>query len=102
MGVVRFFTIANGYRTGLSRLPNWARALVGAFAVPGVVLLLLSIVAVVVSILALLLLTMPVYRLLAALTGRAKSPEPSDQPVFTTSADPVHGTRRRVDVRVVE
>ena len=52
-------------------LPNWARFLVGIAAIPGLVLLALSILAFGVSILALLLLTVPVYSALKKLTGRS-------------------------------
>lgn len=45
----------------LGGLPTWARAIVGIVALPGVILLVLSIVAVIVSLAALLIPTLPVY-----------------------------------------
>ena len=51
-------------------LPQWARTIVAIFATPGVILLGLSILAVLVSLLALLLLTLPVYSLLRLATAR--------------------------------
>jgi hypothetical protein len=56
-------------RGGLGQLPSWARSVVLFFALPGIALLLLSILCLFVSILALLLLTVPVYRALQAVLG---------------------------------
>ncbi len=61
----------NGLRGSFGGLPPWARTIVGIFAIPGLVLMVLSIALFVVSILALLLLTLPVYSLLGRLTGAA-------------------------------
>jgi hypothetical protein len=58
-------------RGGLGELPRWARFIVAVAAVPGLILLALSILAFVVSVLALLLLTVPVYSLLKRLTVAA-------------------------------
>ena len=86
----------------LTGLPPWARTIVGIVAIPGLVLLALSIVAVLVSILALLLLTVPVYRLLSAVTsGREVSPETSAASESYVSQGPSAG-RRHVDVKVIE
>jgi hypothetical protein len=63
-----------GFRGQLSGLPQWARVIVGIFAVPGVVLAALSLLGFLVSILALLLLTVPVYALLKRLTQPATIP----------------------------
>jgi hypothetical protein len=99
MGFVRIVSTANDYRREFTRLPNWGRLIIGLFAIPGIVLILLSILMFVVSIAALLLLTVPVYRLLAVLTARAPTPETSLGAGFMSPVDP---TRRRVDVRIVE
>jgi hypothetical protein len=93
------------------------------FAIPGLILLGLSILAVLVSILALLLLTVPVYRLLSAATGatpsagqysspqdpqsttRMEPPAPPDGDVFVSPADaspPPNRNRRHVDVKIIE
>jgi hypothetical protein len=53
----------------LGGMPFWARLLLLIAAAPGLTLIALSIAALCVSILALLLLTVPVYRLLKLLTG---------------------------------
>jgi hypothetical protein len=87
----------------LGALPPWARAVLGLAALPGLVLLVLSIAAVLVSILALLLLTLPVYRLLSAATSAGgaaavASPEMRQEPNF----DVAPGGRRHVDVKVIE
>jgi hypothetical protein len=52
-------------RGALGGLPVWARWIVFLCALPGIALLLLSIAAFFVSLFALLLLTVPVYRLLS-------------------------------------
>jgi hypothetical protein len=88
-------------RGRIDGLPQWARTVVFLAAVPGLVLAALSILAFLVSILALLLLTVPVYRLLQVLTGTDISPtpaaaEPGD--LFATSSGP----RKRVESTVVD
>jgi hypothetical protein len=54
---------------GLGTLPPPARAVVTLFALPGILLAILSLILFAVSMLALLVLTVPVYRLLARLTS---------------------------------
>ena len=58
-----------GFRGRMTQLPAWARLLITLAAVPGIVLIALSILAFLVSLLALLLLTVPLYRFLTALCG---------------------------------
>jgi hypothetical protein len=86
-------------------LPAWGRFIVGVFALPGIALAALSLLMFMVSILALLLLALPVYRLLQAVTGGRHSGAISstDTDVFdvTNITDPSPG-RKQVDVRVVE
>jgi hypothetical protein len=74
---IHYYGRFNDLRGNFGGLPSWARTIVGIFAVPGVILLGLSIFAVVVSLLALLLLTLPVYSLLRKLTWR---PAPLETP----------------------
>ena len=59
----RYFGQFQDLRGSLGGLPPWARTIVGIAAIPGLVLLGLSILAIIVSLLALLLLTLPVYSL---------------------------------------
>jgi hypothetical protein len=54
---------------GVADMPKWARLVLLIFMVPGIMLVVLSLFAVVVSILALLLFTVPVYQVLKAVTG---------------------------------
>jgi hypothetical protein len=81
-------------------------------AIPGLVLVALSILLLGVSILALLLLTVPAYRLLQALTG-SRTTAPHVNPVMTNPFAALFGVmpggdggpspgRRQVDVRVVD
>jgi len=58
-----------GFRGRMTQLPAWARLLLFIAAIPGSLLLALSILAFLVSLLALLLLTVPLYRFLTRLCG---------------------------------
>jgi len=90
-------------RGGFGSLPPWARSIVTIFALPGLILAGLSLVLLSVSILALFLLTVPVYGLLRRIAGTgvpAGSPAiPTVSSMFET--DPSPG-RKPVQVRVVE
>lgn len=89
-------------RGNFSTLPPWARLMVMLFALPGLVLVLLSILAFVGSLAVLFLLTVPVYRLMQGLTrlGRRRADEEMQfdiSEVVVTDAP-----RRQIDVRIVE
>ncbi len=93
------FQTARGSFTGL---PPWARAIVSLFAIPGIVLLVLSFLGFLVSILALLLLTVPVYRLLSVVTGGrqvGQTQPPATQTPLDSMFEP---GRRHVDVKIIE
>ena len=64
----------NTFRGRLTGLPKWARVIVGIFAIPGILLAGLSLLGFLVSILALLILTVPVYLFLKRLTEPASIP----------------------------
>ncbi len=104
---LRYYAQFQTARGGWAALPGWARNVVGLFAVPGLLLVALSILMLGVSIAALLLLTVPVYRLLQALTGTrpaARSADPAANP-FASLFTGVPGSspgRRQVDARVVD
>jgi len=68
--VVEYTNRFQGVRTNFGGLPSWARGVVFLAALPGLVLIALSILAVLVSLLALLLLAVPTCRAMQALTGR--------------------------------
>lgn len=63
----QYYTQAQGAKGRLLGLPFPARLLLVIVALPGLVLAGLSLVALLVSLLALLLMTVPVYRVLSAL-----------------------------------
>jgi hypothetical protein len=65
----QYYSRFQSARGSLGGLPPFARSIVMLFALPGIVLLLLSIVMGLVSIFVLLLLTLPVYRVLQAVVG---------------------------------
>ncbi len=92
-----------GARAGLTRLPGWARFVLLVAALPGLILMALSILVFGVSLLALLILTLPAYRLVSVLTGGSR--HESDEPRWgeTTVIDPAPSPgRRQVDVRIIE
>ena len=77
----RYYGQFQDLRGSFGGLPPWARTIVGIFAIPGIVLLGLSILAFIVSLLALLLLTLPVYSLLRSLTaGTGVAPDVAVNP----------------------
>jgi len=79
-------------------LPGWARFILFVLALPGIVALALSIAAVLCSLAALFLLTVPAYRLLRVLADRQPGgSSPLQQTVVMDSPG-----RRHVDVRIIE
>ena len=72
-------------------MPLWARGVLTIPMIPGIVLVGLSILLVVVSIVALLLITVPVYLLLKWITG-----------VKATSAGYVSRRAKRVEAKVTD
>ena len=101
---LRYYAQFQSARGGWAALPPWARNVVGLFAVPGLLCVALSILLLGVSIAALLLLTVPVYRLLQALTG-SRVAVPRVDPAVNPFASLFAGTqpgRRQVDARVVD
>ncbi len=106
---MRYYAGFQSARGGWTSLPRWARQVVGLCAIPGLVLVGLSILLLGVSIVALLLLTVPVYRLLQAVTGTRPTPAPRVDPVVNPFASLFGGMpggptpgRRQVDARVVD
>jgi len=110
--VFEYASRAQGVGGRLLAFPFWGRILIVLAALPGLILLGLSILAFSVSLLALLLLTAPVYRLVRALTpGPAVVPQ--EQPVAGEAGvqhDVVEGevvssgpaVRRPIEVKIVE
>ena len=109
--VIEYFGRAQQFRGTLIGLPAWARAILVVAALPGLIALSLSLLAVLVSLSALLLLTVPTYRLLWAVTGGRHSKDggvqaggafdPAQVVGFPDAANPLSG-RRHVDVKIVE
>lgn len=83
-------------RQNWGSLPSWARLILIIFALPGLLAAALSLLAMCVNILALLLLTSPVYHVLAWLTGVSGAPRM--QPVDEQEPR----VRRHVDVTIIE
>lgn len=104
-------------RGALGGMPGWARAVLLIAALPGILLLLLSVLALCVSLLALLLLTVPVYRLLGAVSGERPEPaetippegsvdfvEPAEpvEPSTEVPTEPQRQGRRQIEVKIIE
>ena len=88
----RYYSNYQSFRGRMGGLPTWARTILLIAALPGIAAIALSILAFVVSLLALLLLTAPVYSALKSLTSRSVT---SEMEVISPGA-------KRVDVRIVE
>src|SRR5438445_1299129 len=97
---LHYFGRVQSFRGRMRELPGWARGIIAILAIPGAVLLALSLIAVVVSIIALLVLTVPAYRMLSALLlGR---PVPLETEQASEEYVPVNPNRRHVDVKIIE
>src|SRR5687767_11857681 len=104
--VFNYYSRFQGFRGQVGGLPSWARLVLSIFALPGILLMGLSILAFLVSLLALLLLTAPVYRLLMYVTGSGTAgTERQDSESVTMQApgvgEPSPG-RRHIDVTIIE
>lgn len=100
--VVDYTNRFQGVRTNLGGLPSWARGVVLLAAIPGLVLISLSILAFLVSIAALLLLAVPAYRLMKVLTGAATQ-EPSASGVIIERGGSYDSAgRKRVEATVID
>jgi|SRR2546423_5681122 len=99
--VFRYYSRVQGVRGNLLGLPAWARALLFVLALPGILAVSLSVAAFLVSLLALLLLTVPVYRLLRAAVGTpSETSSTSDVPDFVESPGFGRADAKRIDVTV--
>src|SRR5258708_4561024 len=102
--VFHYFGRFQSIKGDVKGLPSWARSLLALVAIPGVLLIALSILAFFVSLLALLLLTVPVYSALKALTVPRRTiagPEIRGD-VIGNPGEGVGNPRRHIDVTIVE
>jgi hypothetical protein len=104
--VVEYSNRFQGVRTGFGGLPSWARGVVFLAALPGPILIALSFLAVLVSLLALLLLAVPAYRLMQWVTGTGQRPSnASDGEPVTVESGGFYGDspgRKRVEATIVD
>jgi len=104
----RYYSNYQSFRGRMGGLPTWARTILLIAALPGIAAVALSILAFVVSLLALLLLTVPLYQLLRSLTGagpeteEAGSVEVMSGGPFAPFGDVAGPGRKRVEATVVE
>ena len=103
--ILNYYGRFQGVKGKVTGLPFIARLALVIFALPGLLLLGLSILAFVVSLSALLLLTVPVYRLLSALflprVEQQQGAWDAAGPEFMNPVSPSPG-RRHVEVKIVE
>ncbi|HEY8667564.1 MAG TPA: hypothetical protein VIL86_12920 [Tepidisphaeraceae bacterium] len=118
-----YFGRFQSFRSRMGGMPAWARVIVALAAIPGAVMIALSIAAFLVSLLALFLLVLPAYRLVAALTGTGfeqqqvsiadpnKAVDFIDQPAESTGTasgnaaqqpQSPSGGRRQIEVTIIE
>jgi hypothetical protein len=101
--LLEYFGRLQAIRGTMLGLPAWARLLVFIAAIPGILLISLSLVAVLVSIFVLLLLTVPLYRVLNALVGPPAQPRGERQGFgFVTEVPMPSPGRKKVDVTIIE
>lgn len=104
--LLEYFARFQSMRGSVVQLPSWARLLIFIVALPGALLIGLSIVALLVSISALLLPTVPLYRLLKAVCGGSSAvPAGSafvDEVIDAPFSAPASAGRRHVEVKIVE
>jgi len=106
----RYYGNYRSFRGRMGGLPTWARTILMIAALPGIAAIALSILAFVVSLLALLLLTVPLYRLLRVLTGGGSEGEADgpggvlsgDAGPFAPFGDFAAPGRKRVEATVIE
>lgn len=105
---LQYFARFQTLRGQFGGLPAWARGIITLAALPGILLILLSIVALLVSIAALLLLTVPVYRALSLVLGTSVNAGDAFEGVtveqVSVGSEPPrpNSPRRQVEVKIVE
>ena len=104
--IFNYYGQFQGIKGRFGGLPSWARTIIAILAIPGLVLLALSILAALVSILALLLLTVPAYRLLSAVccgpVHADQKPQQQDVPSYDSGSTFPSSGRRHVEVKIIE
>jgi hypothetical protein len=105
---VQYFGRFQQVQGGFSRFPGWARFILLILALPALLIAALSIALFVVSILALLLLTGPAYRLLSAMFKPREAPtnsvwvEEQESGTMNVEPEPAATGRRQIEVKIVE
>ena len=97
--LLQYYGRFQGVKGSLGQMPAWGRFLLTLAALPGIALILLSILAFGVSLLALLVLTVPVYRLVQALSGGRRTEPSIPETILEPSLSP---GRRHVEVTIIE
>ena len=100
MRFIRYYGQFQDVKGRFGGLPGWAKWPIFIAAIPGLVLAFLSIAALLVSILALLILTVPTYRLMQMLVGSRDSESTTTESEFVSQ--PPHTVRRQIDVKILD
>ena len=112
--ILNYYSRFQSSRQSLAGLPAWGRFLITLAAIPGIILVGLSLLALGVSILALLLLTVPIYRVVRWIAGEEPAYDPLevmagpsvvvDEPHVeqVSSADITDRPKRQIEVTIVE
>jgi len=101
--VVEYTSRFQDARTRLTGLPSWARGVVLLAALPGLLLVSLSILAFLVSIAALLLLAVPAYRLMQVITGAGRSTAGASDGVIVEQGGAYDSPgRKRVEATIID
>ena len=99
--LLQYYGQWQGFRGRVIQLPAWARLLLMLAALPGIVLVALSILAFLVSVLALLLLAVPAYRVMKAVTGAGHEDASTGGVIVEGGAYDSPG-RKRVEATVID
>jgi hypothetical protein len=100
--VVEYSDRFQGVRSSFGGLPSWARGVVFLAALPGLILIALSFLAILVSLLALLLLAVPTYRLMKLLTGGREREVTAGGVVVEEAGSYESPGRKRVEATIVD
>jgi hypothetical protein len=100
--LLQYYSSYARVRQGFGGMPGWARGVLLIAALPGLILVGLSILLLLVSILALLVVTVPLYRLLSWLTTDETPGEQHHERTEQPQPWSGGGPRKHVDVRIVE
>ncbi len=102
---IKYYGKYQSVRGSLGGVPQWGRVLLTVVAIPGLLLAMIGAMVLIAGIGLVILLTVPMYRLIAMLRPRpTRSPQRSEDFVVTDAQGTVINPqpRRQVEVKIVE